>query len=131
MQALGDQDLLAVLPPATRLAGRAIGLARLARFPLVAAPPGTATRLQFEEAFAGVGAAPHVAVTAAQREAILPLVLAGAGATLFPRPLAEQAATLGAVVVPVTPRLHRAVVLVQRPGPRSPAATAFVALALG
>jgi DNA-binding transcriptional LysR family regulator len=131
VRALGEQDLLAVLPPRTQLPGRTIGLARLARFPLVAAPPGTATRRQFEEAFAGAGAAPHVAVTAAQREAILPLVLAGAGATLFPRPLAEQAAALGAVVVPVTPRLHRAVVLVHRPGQLSPAANAFVGLVLG
>lgn len=127
--ALGRQDLLAVLPPGTRVPGRTIGLARLAEFPLVAAPAGTATRLQFEEAFAGVGTSPHVAVTAAQREAILPLVLAGAGATLFPRPLAEQGAALGAVVVPVTPRLSREVVLVHRPGPLSPAAGAFVALA--
>jgi DNA-binding transcriptional LysR family regulator len=131
VHALSRQDLLAVLPPGTRLPGRTIGLTRLAGFALVAAPSGTATRLQFEDAFAQVGATPHVAVTAAQREAILPLVLAGAGATLFPRPLAEQAAALGAVVVPVTPRLSRAVVLAHRPGPLSPAAAAFVHLALG
>ena len=66
----------------------------------------------------------------AQREAILPLVLAGAGATLFPRPLAEQAAVLGAVVVALRPRLARPVHLFHRSGPLSPAAAAFRELAL-
>lgn len=128
---LGHQDLLAVLPPGTALRGRTIDVHQLAAFPLVAASPGTATRNQLEEAFTGAGAVPHVAVTTAQREAILPLVLAGAGATLFPRPLAEQAAALGAVVVPLRPSLTRAVVALHRPGPLSPAAAAFLALALG
>jgi hypothetical protein len=57
-------------------------------------------------------------------------VLAGAGATLFPRPLAEHAATLGAVVVTLRPRLSRPVHLFHRTGPLSPAATAFRELAL-
>jgi DNA-binding transcriptional LysR family regulator len=131
MRQLGHQDLLAVLPPGTPSPGRRITVSQLAAFPIVAAPPGTATRNQLDEAFAGAGATPHVAVTTAQREAILPLVLAGAGATLFPRPLAEEAAALGAVVAPVTPRLTRAVIAIHRPGPLSPAAAAFLDLALG
>jgi DNA-binding transcriptional LysR family regulator len=72
---------------------------------------------------------PDIAVVASQREAILPLVLAGAGATLFPRPLAEQAARLGASVALLRPHLSRAVHLVHRAGPLSPAADAFLALA--
>jgi len=72
---------------------------------------------------------PDIAVVAEQREAILPLVLAGAGATLYPRPLAEQAAQLGATVLALRPRLSRPVLLVHRRGPLSPAAAAFVALA--
>ncbi len=99
----------------------------LARFPLVTAPPGTTTRTQLEEAFAEAGVTPRIAVVTAQREAILPLVLAGAGATLFPRPLAEQAAALGAVVVSLRPRLTRPVHLFHRVGPLSPAAEAFPA----
>lgn len=130
LRPLADQDLLAVLPPGTRLLARRVSVAELAEFPLVAAPPGTTTRNQLDDAFASVGAVPHVAVTTAQREAILPLVLAGAGATLFPGPLAGEAAALGAVVVPVTPRLSRAVVAIHRPGPLSPAAAAFLSLAL-
>jgi len=119
-----------VLPPGTSLRGRSIDAHQLAAFPLVAASPGTATRTQLEEAFADAGAVPRVAVTTAQREAILPLVLAGAGATLFPGPLAEQAAALGAVVVPLRPRLTRAVVALHRRGSLSPAAAAFLDLAL-
>jgi LysR family carnitine catabolism transcriptional activator len=69
-------------------------------------------------------------VVTSQREAILPLVLAGAGATLFPRPLAEQAAALGATVVSLRPRLTRPVHLFHRAGPLSPAARAFRELAL-
>lgn len=128
---LGHQDLLAVLPPGTALPGRSVDVRQLATFPLVAASPGTATRNQLEEAFGSAGAVPHVAVTTAQREAILPLVLAGAGATLFPGPLAEQAAALGAVVVPLRPSLTRTIVALHRPGPLSPAAAAFLDLALG
>ena len=125
---LGAQDLLAILPPGSN-ASHTMSITTLGRFPLVAAPPGTATRMQLEEAFADAGVTPTIAVVAEQREAILPLVLAGAGATLYPRPLAEQAARLGATVVALRPRLSRPVLLVHRRGPLSPAATAFVALA--
>jgi DNA-binding transcriptional LysR family regulator len=127
--ALVRQDLLAVLPPGTN-AAHTMAVGTLARFPLVTAPPGTTTRTQLEEAFAEAGVAPRIAVVTAQREAVLPLVLAGAGATLYPRPLAEQAATLGAVVVSLRPRLTRPVHLFHRVGPLSPAAAAFRELAL-
>jgi LysR family transcriptional regulator, carnitine catabolism transcriptional activator len=126
--ALGTQDLLAVLPPGTP-AARNLTIAALARFPLVTAPAGTATRSQLEEAFAASGVTPDIAVVASQREAILPLVLAGAGATLYPRALAEQAARLGATVAPLRPHLTRTVFLFHRAGPLSPAAAAFLTLA--
>jgi DNA-binding transcriptional LysR family regulator len=126
---LGRQDLLAVLPPGAS-ASLSMAVTTLARFPLVAAPLGTTTRDQLEDAFTDAGVTPHVAVVTAQREAILPLVLAGAGATLFPRPLAEQAAALGAVVVSLRPRLTRPMHLFHRAGPLSPAAAAFRDLAV-
>ncbi len=128
--ALGSQDLLAVLPPGTEVAQRSLSIAALARFPLVTAPAGTSTRTQLEDAFATAGLTPDIAVVAAQREAIMPMVLAGAGATLYPRPLAEQAARLGATIAPLRPHLTRPVYLVHRFGPLAPAAAAFVALAL-
>jgi LysR family transcriptional regulator, carnitine catabolism transcriptional activator len=126
---LARQDLLAVLPPGTK-ASPTMAVGTLGRFPLVTAPPGTTTRTQLEEAFADAHVSPRIAVVTSQREAILPLVLAGAGATLFPRPLAEQAAALGATVVSLRPRLTRPVHLFHRAGPLSPAATAFRELAL-
>lgn len=125
---LGTQDLLAVLPPGTPVPRRGLSIGALARFPLVTAPAGTSTRTQLEEAFAAAGVTPEIAVVASQREAILPLVLAGAGATLYPRALAEQAARLGAVVAPLRPHLTRPVFLLHRVGPLSPAAAAFLAL---
>jgi DNA-binding transcriptional LysR family regulator len=126
---LGRQDLLAVLPPGSN-ASPTMAVSSLARFPLVTAPPGTTTRTQLEDAFNEARVIPRIAVVTAQREAILPLVLAGAGATLFPRPLAEQAAALGATVVALRPRLTRPVHLFHRTGPLSPAAAAFRELAL-
>ncbi|HEY3672836.1 MAG TPA: LysR substrate-binding domain-containing protein [Acidimicrobiia bacterium] len=128
--ALVHQDLLAVLPPGSN-SSHTMAVTTLARLPLVAAPAGTTTRTQLEDAFAEAHVTPRIAVVTAQREAILPLVLAGAGATLFPRPLAEQAAALGAVVVALRPRLTRPVHLFHRAGPLSPAAAAFRELALG
>lgn len=125
---LGTQDLLAVLPPGSPVPRRGLSIGALARFPLVTAPAGTSTRTQLEDAFAAAGVTPEIAVVASQREAILPLVLAGAGATLYPRTLAEQAARLGAVVAPLRPHLTRPVFLLHRVGPLSPAAAAFLAL---
>ena len=125
---LGTQDLLAVLPPGSPVPRRGLSIGALARFPLVTAPAGTSTRTQLEDAFAAAGVTPEIAVVASQREAILPLVLAGAGATLYPRTLAEQAARLGAVVATLRPQLTRPVFLLHRVGPLSPAAAAFLAL---
>ena len=102
------------------------------RVPLIAAPPGTSSRRLLDEAFAGVGLSPLVVVVAAQREAILPLVLAGAGAALVPEPLARQAARLGAVVATPRPPITRHVVLAHRPGcPRSRAVRTSAPLGLG
>jgi DNA-binding transcriptional LysR family regulator len=126
---LHDQELLAVLPPDAVAAHRGIAMADLARRALVATPPGTSTRRLLDEAFSSAGVDPTIAVETAQREAILPLVLAGAGAALLPRPLAETAAALGAVVRPLRPKVVRSVVLIHRTGTLAPAAQAFVTLA--
>jgi DNA-binding transcriptional LysR family regulator len=73
---------------------------------------------------------PHVAVVTAQRDALLPLVLAGAGAALLPEPIARTARRLDAVVADPHPGIRRRVVLAHRLGQLAPAATAFVELAL-
>jgi len=130
---LGDQQLLAVLPPGTPITtDRPISVARLANFPLITSPRGTSTRRLLSAALARGGADldPRFGVVTEHREAIVPLVMAGAGAAVLPEPLARQAAAMGAVVAPLSQPLHRPVVLVRRTGPLSPAARAFRELAL-
>ncbi|HWE68820.1 MAG TPA: LysR family transcriptional regulator, partial [Acidimicrobiales bacterium] len=102
---LGDQALVLVLPPGMGLPGRPAGraparvdLATLTDLPFVAAPPGTSTRRLLDEGVGG-GSGPRVAVVTAQRDAILPLVLAGAGAALLPEATASVAELHGAMVV--------------------------------
>jgi DNA-binding transcriptional LysR family regulator len=126
---LGEQELQFVLPPKTPAGDRPLGARELARTPLVVSPPGTSTRMLLEQALAEVGVTPQIAVQTAAREAIIPLVLAGAGAALLPAPLAREAQRRGATVRSARPPITRTVGLVHRPGDLSPAATAFLALA--
>jgi DNA-binding transcriptional LysR family regulator len=70
-----------------------------------------------------------VAVVTAQRDAIVPLVLAGAGAALVPEATAQVAELHGATVVRPDPAVGRSIVLIHLAGPLAPAARRFVALA--
>ncbi|MBV9196614.1 MAG: LysR family transcriptional regulator [Solirubrobacterales bacterium] len=127
---LGEQELLFVLPPKAPSGDeRPLGAHELARTPLVVSPPGTSTRLLLEQALAAVGVTPQIAVQTAAREAIIPLVLAGAGAALLPAPLAAEAKRRGATVRRARPAITRMVGLIYRRGPLSPAAAAFLGLA--
>jgi DNA-binding transcriptional LysR family regulator len=127
---LGEQELLFVLPPEPAPADeRPLGARELANTPLVLSPPGTSTRMLLEQALAAVGITPQIAVQTAAREAIVPLVLAGAGAALLPAPLAREAQRRGAIVRRARPPITRAVGLIHRQGPLSAAAGAFLALA--
>ena len=62
---------------------------------MIATPIGTSSRRLFEEGFAAADVVPRVSVVTAQRDAILPLVLAGAGASLVPEAMAGMAARAG------------------------------------
>jgi DNA-binding transcriptional LysR family regulator len=127
---LGEQELQFVLP--AKLApsgGRALTARELARTPLVVSPPGTSTRMLLEHALDEVGVTPRIAVETAAREAIVPLVLAGAGAALLPAPLAREAERRGAVVRSAHPKITRTVGLIHRRSPLSAAARAFLTLA--
>lgn len=108
-----------------------MALADLVLTPFVAAPVGTSTRRLLDEGFAGAGAVPRVAVVTAQRDAILPLVLAGAGAALVPEPIAAVAGALGATVARPSPSVERGIALVHRSGTLAPAAARFIELATG
>jgi DNA-binding transcriptional LysR family regulator len=127
---LMDQDLLVVMPPGAASHSRPISLSRLGGIPIVTTPSGTSARRLVDEAFAAAGVSPEVVVVTAQRDALLPLVLAGAGAALLPEPIAQQAASQGAVILRPSPAVTRTVVLAHRPGPLAPAAAAFVELSV-
>jgi LysR family transcriptional regulator, carnitine catabolism transcriptional activator len=129
---LADQELLVVAGPEAGIAsarGR-VGHARLAALPLILTPPGTSSRKVVEAALAAAGHEPRIAVEVAQREAVVPLVLAGAGIGFMPGAQAAAARAQGATVLRPDPPLVRAIGLVHREGRLSPAARAFVALAV-
>ena len=138
---LRAREIFAVLPPDTPTSRARLGSAELAALDWVTTPKGTATREVIEDAvgrrskatdqgLAGAGEiTPTVAVETAHQAMIVPLVLAGAGATLLPRSMAEDAAERGAVVLALRPKVVRRGVLFWRPGPLSPAAAEFVRLA--
>jgi DNA-binding transcriptional LysR family regulator len=124
---LTEQEILVAFPPGTEHTPST--LRRLADVPLVVGPPGTSTRDLVDAAFRAAALNPTVVVESGTREAIVPLVLAGAGAAFLHEPAAIDAEERGAVVEPVSPRLARPVGLVHAGRPLSPAAARFVALA--
>jgi DNA-binding transcriptional LysR family regulator len=122
--ALPAQDLVWLLPPG-------VPADRWRPHAFVTTPPGTSSRRHLDEACARERIEPTIAVETAQREAIVPLVVAGAGAALVPRALAASALdTTGVHTRETKPPARRNVALVHRAGPLSPAAQRFRALAL-
>lgn len=124
-----EQDVVAVAPPGTEGSPSALPVRELVDVPLVLTEPGTSLRELVDRAFDDAGIAANVAVETAQRDALIPLVLAGAGTTFLPAGVAEPARSLGAVIRPLRPGLQRTVVLVHRPGAISPATARFLDLA--
>ena len=128
---LGLQEYLAVLPPEEgRPSRRRLSVEKLATMPLLTTPRGTSTRRLVDQELRRAGVEPLVAVETDHREALVPLVLAGAGVALLPEPMARRAATQGAYVVRLDPPVQREVVLVRRSTPLSPAAKEFRQLAV-
>lgn len=127
---LGRQELVAVLPPGTPAPPpRGLPVHALATLPLVLAPPGTSVREQVVAACEQIGAVPWVAVEVPQREAIVPLVLGGAGATVAPPEQAAEARAAGAVIASLDPPLWRELSLIHADRDLSPGATAMLAIA--
>ena len=127
---LGSQLLVFILPPGTSSGnGKPVHVSDFEHTSFVAAPEGTSTRRLLDECLAEVGLQPKLAVVSAQRDAILPLVLAGAGAALVPESMALIAERLGAVTARPDPPAIRVLALVHRPLMLSPAAARFSELA--
>jgi DNA-binding transcriptional LysR family regulator len=128
---IAAQDILVILPPDTLLKNRPVRHADLAGMPLVV--PNAMI-----QSYGGLVALeippgeplPYIAVETGSRQAMMPLVLAGAGITFLPRGLAKNAASLGLVTAELDPPIVQDILLVQRPEPLSPAARAFRELAL-
>jgi LysR family carnitine catabolism transcriptional activator len=125
---LARQEIFAVCPPGTRVP-TPLSVARLADMPLVTTPLGTSTRDLLERALASAGVVAAVAVETAQREALGPLVLEGAGTSFLPRAMADRLGKEGAVTARLTPPLVRTIGILHRASPLTPAARAFVELA--
>jgi DNA-binding transcriptional LysR family regulator len=125
---LGEQELLFVLPSDSEVPDGVLAPSALADIPLVVSPPGTSTRLLLDQALAAAHITPRIAVQTCAREAIVPLVLAGAGAALLPAALAQEAHRRGALIRRARPRITRHIGLVHRDGPLSPAARSFISL---
>jgi LysR family transcriptional regulator, carnitine catabolism transcriptional activator len=128
---IGEQELFAVGParPRGRRPSGPLRLDRLGTVPLVLSPTGSSLRDAVDLALAAVEVRPEIGVETAQRDALIPLVLAGAGPTFLPDTLARAAGRLGATVRPTRPRLRRTIALVHRPGDPGPAAARFLRLA--
>jgi DNA-binding transcriptional LysR family regulator len=122
-----DQELVVILPPGDPR--RTLTIRALAEEPLLASPEGTSTRRILTDAFAAAAVEPNIVVESGQREAILPLVLAGAGVALVPIGLAHAAASQGASIAHVEPVLRRTIGTIVRAAPLSPAARGFRDLA--
>lgn len=125
---MGAQAMQAVFPPGTDRAPGPVSPAELARMPLILTPPGTSGRDLVDNWLAGRGHRATVAVETTQREAVLPLVLAGAGAALLPAGAARLAEAAGALVADVDPLVQRQLVVVHRSAPLTRAASAFLDL---
>lgn len=123
--------LMAVFPPGTEgLPRTAVGLADLVRHDVVLGAAGESTVGVWVAGELEANQLPplNIAVDTAHRDAVVPLVLAGVGATVLPEPAARAAELLGALIRPVAFTIPRHCFLYHRLGPLSPAAQAFVDL---
>jgi DNA-binding transcriptional LysR family regulator len=127
---LGVQEYWLVLPPGSAPPPDPLPLAELPDLPQVTVPRGSSQVVgEIEQAVAAAGRAIGPSVVVEHREARLPFVLAGVGATFLERSMAEAAAARGAVVRRLEPPISRAYGLVYDPAALSPPGRAFVGMA--
>lgn len=123
VHSLAAQDLVWALPAEHRRTP-------LAKLAFVATPQGTSMRAHLVDACARQAIEPRIAVETELREALVPLVVAGAGAALVPRALTEPARAAGTIAVRTpSPPARRELAIIHRAGTIAPAAHAFVEVA--
>jgi DNA-binding transcriptional LysR family regulator len=128
-EVIGKQESFVVFPRGTKLKRRPVKHADLAGLPVVLLSSSYAYYGGFALEIPSSQEAPELVVQTESREALIPLVLAGAGATFLTRALAEDAASLGAVISELDPPIQHDVHLVRRPDPLSPASRVLAELA--
>lgn len=107
-----------------------VDAAMLASHTLVTLPRGTSVRAITDAVYSGLGVSALDIVTTTQRDALVPLALAGTGLTIVPSVLAEQAAAMGARIASFPETVSRPLGLIYRPDERrAPALTRFLELA--
>ena len=126
---LGVQEWWLAFPPGADVPpDHPMPLATLPDLPHVIVPRGGARAQagEIERAVRQAGGRVRPAAVLQNREARLPFVLAGVGATFLERSMARSAAARGAIVRAVEPRISRSYGLVYDPAALSPAGQAFV-----
>jgi LysR family carnitine catabolism transcriptional activator len=122
---VGEQEIVAAFPPGStpgpsdNVTGK-----ELLEYGMILGGPGVATDLiRRESERSGVQQRPIIEMN--RRDAALSLVLAGAGAGVFPRAVARQAEVNGAVIRALDPPVKRGIYALRRNGPPSPALHLF------
>jgi LysR family transcriptional activator of glutamate synthase operon len=126
------EELVAILPPDHRLAGRRqVQLAELAQDAFISFREGARLRELLVTAAAAAGFAPRIAMESNESRRIRSLVSRGLGVALLPRSDGEDAGSTVSVSALAGPELQRDVTLAARAQRRlSPAALAFRTLTL-
>jgi len=121
---LPDEEAVLVLPPGTNGFGPVVPVSALDGVDLIV--PTTPEHGVVRRWIRDAGINSRILVETVHRVATIPLVLAGIGAALLARPMARQAAALGAVICQLDPPLYRTAFLIDVPPPTSAAARAFL-----
>ena len=124
--ALYREEVVVLLPPGTT-APTSISVADLRTWPLVISRRRSGARARFAHEVLGDG--PMIVAEADGVETVIELVLAGVGAAVMSGDGTRAAVERGAVVAPLTPRLHYTVGVVHRAGQLTPLEQAFCDIA--
>ena len=129
---LVSEELVALLPPGHRLAGRPVRMTDLAEEQFISFRPGARLRELLFAAGREAGFEPHVTLESNESRRVRRLVARGLGVAILPQSDAEDPSDdVAAAVSPlVEPVLRRDITLAWRAGRRhAPAAAAFLELA--
>jgi LysR family carnitine catabolism transcriptional activator len=122
---IGEQEIVAAFPPgSTPGPNDTVTGKELLEYGMIFGGPGVATDLIRREA-ERTGKQQRPIIEMNRRDAALSLVLAGAGAGIFPRAVARQAEASGAVIRALDPPATRGIYALRRNGPPSPALRLF------